>query len=103
MQTWILVEKDQKILNHTLFVVSFNATTEHKKIENEFQENCILFTIGQRSADLFLMKPFRISGTMANKISLVTEVDLGNIERLNELLSECLNSWFGQFKSTTIM
>ena len=100
---WIAIRKKTTVAN-TLFVETRRLQGTKEFIESLLKQNCHPLTVGQRCADWFLMKSFRLTGTMVGvvlqKCKDVVEMD-GVIQK--DLIESCLDSWFGRFKSNTNM
>lgn len=71
---WIAVPKISVCLNKTLFMGanSFEENTQGLRDmpENKVGETCHILTLGQRCADWFLMRQFRVTGTNAGQLLL---------------------------------
>ena len=100
---WIAMRKKTTVLE-TLFVETKGHSESKLAMESKLKENCDPLTVGQRCADWFLMKSFRLTGTMVGKVMQkckdVAEID-GAIQK--DLIQSCLDSWFGRHKSNTHM
>ncbi len=100
---WVAIRKKTTVVK-TLFVETRRLHGTKEFIESVLKENCHPLTVAQRCADWFLMKSFRLTGTMVGivmqKCKDVVEAD-GAIQK--ELMQSCLKSWFGRFKSSTHM
>ena len=70
-------------------------------VEQFLKKNCYPLTTVQRTADWFLMKSFRITGTMASVISH-NKLPV-SAAYLSATLDSCINSWFGRHRSNENM
>ena len=70
-------------------------------VEQFILKSCFPLTILQRTADWFLMKSFRLTGTMASIIAN-NNVEL-NASYLTTTLNSCIKSWFGRHKANDSM
>jgi len=103
--TWVAIEKDGYSISNHLFSPRSRSTSKARiDIENVLSQNCKAMTLGQRTADWFTLK-LLLSGTMAGKVySKASQLaDDEDIEHglLEELLDECLVSWFGRHSGGT--
>ena len=123
IETWIAVpkaeppgdylfsEKDahtRQIINPSLFSVM-----DKHVVERFLLQHCKVLTIGQRCADWFILRQFRITGTVAGKLLSRDEGYKGVVGQSqhaiqNELtpceqLNSLSRSWFGHFRSTEAM
>ncbi len=100
---WIATRKKTTVVK-TLFVATKRPSETKVAMESKLKENCHPLTVGQRCADWFLMKSFRLTGTMAGAVIRKCQ-DAVELDSLIEkdLIQSCLNSWFGRFKSTAPM
>ena len=84
------------------------------KIEGYVLANCAVLTVGQRCADWFVMRQFRITGTIAAKVLLsdsgIREMvglsdrdDDVNLIEPKALLCDLMSSWFSSARSTESM
>ena len=90
------------ISNHLFSPESCSSSSTRIEVENVLSHNCKAMTLGQRTADWFTLK-LLLSGTMAgkvyNKASNLSDDEDVDHDILQELLDECLLSWFGRHSS----
>ena len=101
--TWVGRFKKETLPDNTMF----NGKDGHHKeqLEMELLGACSVGSMGQRCADWFLMKCFRLTGTMVHTIwsdmerndHVVTE------ELLQEWMSKATKQWFTRFQATPAM
>ena len=122
METWIAVPKTEQFV-HLLFSVKDEAgrvicqaadsTLDKDIVERAFLQNCTILTVGQRCADWFVLRQFRVTGTTAGKLITkddrfrraiglplqTAEQDVSTAREFQSLVA----SWFGMFRSTEEM
>ena len=98
---WVAKKKRMTVSSSFLFS-SKRPSQTRRETEELMAAHCEPLTVCQRVADWFLMKSFRLTGTMVGKI-MPTPVEEWTDERHHDFLSECLKSWFGRFKASTAM
>ena len=100
---WIAIKKTEAVPSNTLFHGE-KRSDRQVSVENLLSLHCSPLTCGQRCADWFLMRSFRVTGTMAASVSR-TDNDLSapTDEENRALMVKCVKSWYGRFKGTSAM
>lgn len=122
METWIAVPRTAPVA-HMLFskrddngcvvIPSPESTKDKDVIELRLLERCTVLTIGQRCADWFILRQFRITGTSAGKILLSNSAvrdAMGFPPRPaaedfspGETLGTLVHTWFSSSRATEAM
>lgn len=107
INTWIAVPKANLSLNNTLFsgkVVGGNHLVRVREvIESKLKSYTVPLTLGQRCADWFVLRQFRVTGTMAGSILLNNEevnVYLGTTNGESSIQRNTAEEWFEKFQSS---
>lgn len=97
--TWIAIKKTCAILVNTLFLdIGGDTPRALSDIEAELLQHCAPRTISQQYADWFLMRCFRITGTMADKFAQ-QNLEI-TVEQLQQWFKIGHQSWFKRTKSS---
>lgn len=121
IETWVAVPRshahDEKLLfaktlGQAASDPSADASSPRAVIESTVLRNCCVLTKGQRCADWFIMRQFRVTGTIAGKIMLAdnnVRVLLGYPPHPDPapdetaMLNSLVQSWFSGARSTEAM
>jgi hypothetical protein len=128
VETWIAVPASGKS-SSTLFtrrhdsgrIITPNADVNdcNDIVERRILNNCVVLSTGQRCADWFVLRQFRVTGTNASKILMSEEgvrAEVGyplnldspqrttnSIRSSSEVLQDLGKSWFSSARSTEVM
>lgn len=113
IQTWVAVPRSNEDDRRLLFNGKREGCMEVQiNMEDELRKRTMVLTKGQRCADWFILRQFRITGTIAGQILLSNSVIMSTIGRPTqqshsiskpECLNNLLKSWFSSSRSTETM
>lgn len=102
--TWVAQKKDDiRVLANTLFAEK-HKDVEQGNAEEKLLLHCRPQTLCQRTADWFLQKALRLTGTMAGKIVNATDDDDSLSDEAKQVFfDDLIDSWFARHRSTEAM
>lgn len=113
LKTWVAVPRSNEQDQSLLFTGGSDRMIEKRSsIEGYLRQKVLVLTKGQRCADWFILRQFRITGTVSGKILLSDSLIISHLGHQTQevrtltrkdCLNDLLKSWFSSSRSTEYM
>ena len=103
---WVAMEKNKANIHKNVLFSNTKASSARAFVKTELLLNCRSLTVKDKTADWFVLRRFRMMGTMGAMLSsrvLHEENDIKRDTELAAIMDNCIKQWFGRHKSTEAM